>query len=208
MKQEQKLRLSPAAAMALATGDIGNFLVATTPGGIEMQEAAGQRALVASAVLPVKGPWPILTSMGIKNLSAVQGDDLFCNVELPPGWQKRATDHSMWSELVDDKGRKRASIFYKAAFYDRDAFMHVTHFIDLETVYYQPDGETPHDWDTSGGPACSRIEVRDKAGVVHQRSELIQSRDYEATDAASVAMKAWADEHFPDRGNPLAYWDE
>ena len=29
----------------------------------------------------------------------------------------------MWSDLLDDKGVKRGSIFYKAAFYDRSAFL-------------------------------------------------------------------------------------
>jgi hypothetical protein len=45
------------------------------------------------------------------------------SVKLPEGWHIKATDHSMWSNLVDDKGRNRASIFYKAAFYDREAFL-------------------------------------------------------------------------------------
>jgi hypothetical protein len=42
---------------------------------------------------------------------------------LPDGWQKRATDHDMWSELVDADGVVVASMFYKAAFYDRRAFL-------------------------------------------------------------------------------------
>jgi predicted secreted protein len=29
----------------------------------------------------------------------------------------------MWSYIVDDEGTQRVAIFYKAAFYDRDAFM-------------------------------------------------------------------------------------
>ena len=50
-------------------------------------------------------------------------DDLFVNVTLPPSWQVNPTDHSMWSELVDSDGVVRAQIFYKAAFYDRSAFI-------------------------------------------------------------------------------------
>jgi len=46
---------------ALAKGDIGNFLVAATPGGIEAQEARGQRDLVmVGFVLPPTIP-PTLT---------------------------------------------------------------------------------------------------------------------------------------------------
>ena len=45
--ENDDFRISPAAIRALAEGDIENFFVAATPGGIEAQEARGQRAFVA-----------------------------------------------------------------------------------------------------------------------------------------------------------------
>jgi len=42
-----------AALRALAEGDDENFVVAATPGGIEAQEAQGQRDFVASDTLPL-----------------------------------------------------------------------------------------------------------------------------------------------------------
>lgn len=50
-------------------------------------------------------------------------DDLFYNVELPSGWKVEATNHIMWNKLFNDKHEEVASFFYKAAFYDRDAFI-------------------------------------------------------------------------------------
>lgn len=50
-------------------------------------------------------------------------DDLFYNVELPIGWKVEATDHIMWNKLINDKNEEVAKFFYKAAFYDRDAFI-------------------------------------------------------------------------------------
>lgn len=58
--------------------------------------------------------------MGIKIIEKF--DDLFYNIVLPEGWKIRDTEHPMWNNLLDDKGRKRISFFYKGAFYDRDAF--------------------------------------------------------------------------------------
>ena len=52
-----------------------------------------------------------------------KGDDLFTDVKLPQGWRIQPTNHSMWSDLLDEAGVKRAAIFYKAAFYDRSAFI-------------------------------------------------------------------------------------
>lgn len=99
-------------------------------GAIEHQEARGQEELVNSSQLPRKqNSHHDLTiekhykKMGVKIVEDSGGDDLFMDVILPEGWKLESTDHSMWNKLVDDKGRERASIFYKAAFYDRDAFI-------------------------------------------------------------------------------------
>ncbi len=100
-----------------------NLVTIMGDGGIEAQEAQGQRQLVASQQLPANGDWEGLEKLGVKRGDPVEGDELFVNAELPEGWEKRSTDHSMWSEIVNEKGDKVASIFYKAAFYDRDAFI-------------------------------------------------------------------------------------
>jgi hypothetical protein len=91
------------------------------PGAIEQQEARGQRELVASSQLPRNG-LEFAESRGIV-VHAGGNDPLFVDVTLPAGWKIVPTEHSMWSDLVDDAGVKRASIFYKAAFYDRVAFI-------------------------------------------------------------------------------------
>lgn len=94
------------------------------------QEAAGQTSFVSSETLPTdmnEADKEYLESRGVVFLETVDGDPIFQYVELPKGWSKQATDHSMWSNLVDNNGNKVASIFYKAAFYDRSAFLRVTH---------------------------------------------------------------------------------
>lgn len=86
----------------------------------------GQEELVNSEELPVDCPADFkaeLEKAGVRFIGPVPGDDMFCRARLPKDWKKRPTDHSMWCELVDDKGVVRAMIFYKAAFYDRSAFM-------------------------------------------------------------------------------------
>jgi hypothetical protein len=102
-----------------------NFLYALEKGGIERQEAHEQTKLVSSADLPKKcDNWKKLESWGVVRCESV--DDLFLSVTLPDDWKKVATDHYMWSHLVDQDGLIRASIFYKGAFYDRSAHINVT----------------------------------------------------------------------------------
>jgi hypothetical protein len=106
------------------------WLFGRNPNAIEAQEAQGQKELAKSSQLPVKVNSPRganateqYQALGIKVVGKSKWDDVFLDVELPEGWAIKPTDHSMWSKLVDAEGNERASIFYKAAFYDRDAFI-------------------------------------------------------------------------------------
>ncbi len=117
---------------------ISQMLGDTNGSTILRQESKGQQELVNSRELPKKynghmehpngeryTTEEIYASMGIKLLPTGRHDDMFYETVLPSGWKVKPTSHSMWSNLVDDKGRTRASIFYKAAFYDRDAFFNL-----------------------------------------------------------------------------------
>ena len=103
-----------------------DWLMDGNPDAILAQEAKGQEQLCQSTSLP-KDCSPelrkTLEAAGVVFGDAIPGDPLFVRVTLPDGWEKRATDQSMWSDLVDGSGKVRAAIFYKAAFYDRSAFM-------------------------------------------------------------------------------------
>ncbi|MGR6922657.1 hypothetical protein ACU635_51100 [[Actinomadura] parvosata] len=95
---------------------------------IEAAEARGQRELVNSEVIPAKGSDDLAT-LGFTLGEPIEGDPLFRKATLPEGWTRQASDHSMWSHIVDELGRRRVAMFYKAAFYDRRASCRA------ETVY-------------------------------------------------------------------------
>ena len=103
-------------AVAMATGD--------TAAGILAQEARGQAEMVASDVLPtdISCGREALEALGFTFGEPVPGDPLFTAVTLPQGWSRRGSNHDMWSYIVDDLGRNRVAVFYKAAFYDRRAY--------------------------------------------------------------------------------------
>ncbi|GAA3751590.1 hypothetical protein [Micromonospora maritima] len=122
---ENTSRRDPLTHLAGAWGDPGRY--------IEEQEAAGQAQLVNSDRLPtkfndwdLKDPQKAYEDLGFIFGPVDAGDPMFRQAQLPKGWKRQGSDHSMWSYLVDELGRKRVSIFYKAAFYDRDAFMSLT----------------------------------------------------------------------------------
>jgi hypothetical protein len=179
---------------ALLTGDVGR--------AIENQEARGQREFTHSSKLPIRimgGTREQFEAMGIRYGDPL--DDLFVAVTLPDGWVLKPTDHSMWNELVDNKGRKRASIFYKAAFYDRSAHMSIeTRFSAHREPSCGWDSEDyRHGWE-------DWIAVVRDCGIKLWHSEIMKD-EQGVDDVLRQQAQAWLDEHYPDWRNPLAYWD-
>lgn len=91
------------------------------------QEAAGQQQLLRSTTLPTEmsPDQAAYEALGFTFGDPVPGDPLFREATLPNGWTRVGTDHSMHSDLRDDRGLTRVNIFYKAAFYDRRADMSI-----------------------------------------------------------------------------------
>lgn len=200
------MNLTPAALAAFAKGDMENFLTAATPGGIEAQEAAGQVTFCAQATLPkdmMGCTRADFEAMGFK--FGADADDLFVSVTMPAGWKKKATDHSMWSDLVDEKGRTRAQMFYKAAFYDRKA--HVNLVPRFSIGRYEGSTESGERVDERAAPADHwRVTVKDGENVIHLAGTC-KARDYDAQDKLDEKAVAWLKERYPDYENKRAYWD-
>ena len=188
---------------ALLKGDIENAIISATPGGIQAQEAAGQRSFVANTYLPkdMRGDRHIFEAMGI--VFGEQVDDLFVEAQLPPGWKKVATGHSMWSHLVDERGRERASIFYKAAFYDRSAHINPSRRFWFGHTY---KGEIfAHVSDSSG--VLWRTESIGPEPEYERGSDTPYALWHEQRDKLDRLAKDWLNTNYPDWQNPLAYWD-
>lgn len=184
----------PSERDAFLRGDLANALVASTPGGIERQEAAGQRTLVESAMLPKEihgATREQLTALGFKFGADV--DELFVKCELPPGWTKSGTEHAMHSDLRDEQGRKRAGIFYKAAFYDRRADMSMNRRFQVDAYR---DGSSK---------SMRRVDVTDCDQVIREFGEVAQG-DWDALHALEEQAKAWLTEQHPEWKSPLACW--
>lgn len=189
--------MNPAALNAALSGDFVNALAASTPGGIERQEAEGQKSFVASATLPkdmMGTTREQLEAIGFK--FGADADDLFVNCTLPPGWTKRATDHSMWSDLLDEQGRKRGGIFYKAAFYDRNAHMSMNRRYSVHS--YEPGSQ----------PQSYQVRVMDGDTEIKNFGEVVVAdrAGYDAKDALVAKASAWLDAHHPGWQSPFECW--
>jgi hypothetical protein len=190
-----------------------NFVVASVAGGkgIEESERNGQSILTRKKDrLPIKGTvgsalyqrtapdemrrrWE---AVGFTFGEVIQerNGTIFVEAAFPPGWTLKPTEHAMWNDVVDEKGRKRAAVFFKAAFYDYSA-----HTFGLETRYNVKgvygresniEAYTVADWD---GTALHTVPVPPGLG-------------YSAQDEYRKPAQQWLDEHYPDNADPLKYW--
>jgi hypothetical protein len=152
-------------------------------GYVTGMEAAGQQQVVASEVLPARSPAEDLAAIGITLGEQVPGDKLFRYATLPPGWKKQGSDHAMWSYVVDELGRRRVSIFYKAAFYDRDAFASVTHLTGYVRAVI--DGAEPLVLDENWATA----ETVRAAAVALAESEEREIAEFELVGMSAAAAR-------------------
>lgn len=183
---------NPAALTAFVKGDMENFLVASAPGGIQAQEKAGQALLVASTNMPkeLRPNREAFERAGF--MFGADIDAVFVNATLPNGWSRAATNHDMHSEILDEHGRKRVSVFYKAAFYDRRADARLTNRFYVDAYTGEENEQTA-------------VVVRD-AGKEVFRAGTYAPREWEKCKALEAEAEKWLAKRYPDFSDPTAYW--
>lgn len=181
------------------------WLFGGNPNAIYNQESEGQKELNNSDQLPRKCNSPkginIVEQyklMGIEVLNESDGDELFLDVKMPDGWRKDATGHSMWNNLVDDKGRIRGVFFYKAAFYDRDSFMNFTTRYEWKCDYSEKEFVGYQVWDS------------EKQEVVFNAGKLVKNYDapdyFQKQDELRDVCEEFLKNNFPNHEDINAYW--
>ncbi len=104
-------------------------MIAGTGPAIEAQEKRGQQNITrAKDRLPIDGTsgqnrakWEAAGFVFGADIPERGSRAVFVECTFPAGWKLVATDHSMWSKLIDSEGRERSMMFFKAAIYDYNA---------------------------------------------------------------------------------------
>jgi len=166
------------------------------------QEIKGQTSFVESDTLPTKiddESRAALELAGIKFGEAVPNDDIFTYVELPEGWKRKPTDNPEQSILVDEHGRKRANIHYKAAFYDRRSQISTTRrfSVELDNIRSVEEGIVVFTVTDGNDTIFSTDPVRYKS-----------EQDFDTEHEVEAKAIDWLEKDHPDWRNRAAYWDE
>lgn len=152
-------------------------------GAIEQMEADGQRQLLESTDLPTSGSEdPEFLKLGFTFGDPHPHDPMFRPATLPAGWKRAGTDHSMHSNIVDELGRERVGVFYKAAFYDRRADMRlITVYSYVSTLlYYGREPILDAEWATAAAvidAARGEIAREEESLELWQRPDVVARND-------------------------------
>lgn len=173
---------------------------------IEHQERQGQSEIVGQTgnaiQLPVQGSGNPLLNKWIRFGDVVSVDPIFRTAILPEGWRLERTDHHLWSNVIDDKGRKRAEVFYKAAFYDRSSFMRPTQRYQVQ-IDYEVANKTG-DLVACVTDANTEIFRTNIHPTVKYRGEGYHA----AMEALEAEAKVWLEANHPDAYNKETYgWE-
>lgn len=158
----------------------------------EGQSTAVNNTMLAIDMKPEKEVWE---KLGF-SFSEISGDDVLCKAKLPTGWCLNSTEHPMWNNIVDNKGNVRASMFYKAAFYDRSAHMNLETRYRLDRDYIDED--------------TVEVYFGNKNEKLFVAGKYSYSEDdaYEKSEKCYQLAEDFANKNYPDWKNPLAYWDD
>lgn len=195
------------------------WLMGANPDAIIRQEKQGQQELVNSTQLPLKlndrdktdTALVEYAKMGIIVTGWTKVDELFGTFILPKGWKKVATDHDMYVDLVDDKGRVRASIFYKASFYDRKADIRLNRRFNIHTVNYLPQNEKGHYEKQTVkviNPKFKEVDGMDDNGFVQFRDGIV--RHYSEPRFIKEVQDVWIPkykDHYEETNNTPHYFE-
>jgi len=174
---------------------------------IEKQEKEGQKETLNSDRIAKKGTknrklWESLGFVFGKDI-----DDLFVSVIFPEGWKIDATDHNMWCKLLDDQGRPRGAQFYKAAFYDRDASIHLDSRYHIETWPTDVDNKvTVNIVDKATNQSIRSFQVDKLNPALFSTKDDFERDCYRKRSTLTEQAQTWLDENYPDYKDPLAYW--
>lgn len=144
---------------------------------------------------------PIIGSENLEVLGFKLGeniDSVFRIAEWPEGWKVKSTPSSMWSDIIDNKQQRRASIFYKNLFSYQEAYIRLNPRFVLKI---EPISYNTYDFDSKEWLPC----ILDNANGNIRRYILCDPMTH---NEASDQLYGWMNLHRPYWRNEIDYWND
>lgn len=132
---------------------------------------------------------------------------LFQEVSYPPGWGNAPTKSHLWTDIIDEHGRVRGAIFYKAEAHDlrAHAVLYPRFSVGLDLS------------DRAMAQSTATMLIEDRLGLVNMRIDGLTKVNWagdravaEAASSAELAaerkLKEWLDTNYPAWTTILGHW--
>jgi hypothetical protein len=197
---------NPAALIAFLRGDIGSAIAASNPDIIEVRQRIGIAELIRQEKLPkdiLNHNREVIEGLGFAFGPDIDG--LFVAATLPKGWSKVSTKHDMWINLLDEKNRIRAGIFFKEAFYDSSSSVRWS--TRFRCTIAAEDGRRFQDFNDDIVPT---VGVVMDCGVEIYRTKPENLAMTENNVSSQLVAKAheWLTDRYPKADNVFEHWDD
>lgn len=188
MSYDPKLDGMLAMAIAMSTGSASE--------GLEAVQNAEQNQARSACKLPkdMRPSKEVFEAIGF--VFEDIGDDVLYQATLPEGWTLES-DGGYWTNLVDDKGRKRGNYFYKGAFYDRSGHMNLSQRFRITSRNIDPK-----DWKSP-----VKVAVVDFDGTVIFEAGQCEEEYSEEWESLSRQARGYLCSNYPDWEDASKYWD-
>lgn len=139
--------------------------------------------------------------MGINIIGQTKGDTLYFDAELPAGWHIKATDNIWWSEVIDNKGRKRAGVYCKEMCGTGDTFIKFFARYDFYANFNEQDKENMS-WVVTDNATELVVFETEKMSTDSNERDYWVLRDKLTGQCLDFLAK-----NYPNHEDINAYWD-
>lgn len=182
-------------------------LLSTSDDYVEQVEATAhldQKVLVSNKRLPREiertrfVTWPELCRRWGMRVYGAPDADYFA-VEMPTDWNiQPVAQDSLWSLVLDARGRERASVYHQANVFDHSAIFYLLRRFNIFSHYLDPTDST-----------VRIISGRDERRIFREfgRVEPDDPRYFQEVPRIERQARAWFDQEYPGWREPFAYWE-
>lgn len=188
MSYDPKLDAMMALAVAMSTGNPSE--------GLEVAETREQRSAHRNLMLPKEMTPSKEAFEAFGFIFEDIDDDVLYKATLPDGW-KLDSEGGYWTYIIDDKGRKRGSSFYKGAFYDRKGSMSLYPRFQVTCIATDPESRK--------GPFTVSVKDADDT-ILFTAGECDEAYSDECRELMNKA-EDYLKSNYPAWKDPTKYWD-
>ena len=179
--------------------DLDAMMMASQSLDGENQQGEVTITKLAKKMFPYREEWEQLGFV----FADIPGDEMFVNAQLPIGWKMEGEPDSIVEKIIDENGLDRAAIISN---YKDDTSMQLLSRYGIRTNYIDSKNGSTHE--IYFGNEKEKIFIAGRVFFADEYDDETRKELYKIEDRLEKVARKYADEHYPNWANVLAYWND